>query len=143
MLSESPFSASEYQERGFTGPVQLFSPERAAAVLDAFQRAEHEAKRNPAGGQRTETRTKNGTVVKAGPGSPPSTHPLTWDATAPFASDPGLLDCCAEILGNDIVLWATVFWNKPPQTTVYIPCKFFASNPPLLVIYDCVLADCF
>ena len=48
----------------FTGPIQLFSPEWAAGVLDSYQRAEHEAKRNAEQGRGTETRTKNGTVLQ-------------------------------------------------------------------------------
>ena len=118
--SDSPFSAVEYRERGFTGPVTLFAPVQAERVRAAFDAATQQLISDVAGGGQ-ETVTKNGTRINSGKDLPPSTHPATWGDTLPFAQDEALLDLCSEILGPDLVLWATVFWAKPPHTTKYIP----------------------
>jgi hypothetical protein len=55
------------------------------------------------------------------PMTAPSTHPATWRETLPMATDERLLDLCAEALGPNLVLWATVFWLKQPGSTAYIP----------------------
>ena len=109
------FDASEYHSAGFTGPLQLFSAAEAEGVRRSFDAALQAA----ADGEGE--RTPNGTLLLSRTDGPPTTHPRTWDDTLPLARKSELLDRCAEILGPDLVLWATVFWHKPPRTTKYIP----------------------
>lgn len=120
--SGSKFSAQEYRDKGFTGPIRLFSSAQASAVAAAFFRG-------------TPLTNKQALSQRhQGPQKPPSTHPATWNDTLPMAKNPGLLDLAAEILGPDIVLWATVFWHKLPCSESYIPWQCVAE--PSLPLSD-------
>jgi hypothetical protein len=105
------FSAQEYREQGFTGPVRLFSAAQVSAVAAAFLSAPPVTSNRDALSQRSARGTQK----------PPSTHPATWNDTLPMAKHTGLLDLVTEVLGPDLVLWATVFWHKPPRSEGYIP----------------------
>ena len=113
---QSKFSAQEYRDKGFTGPVRLFSGAQASAVAAAFLR-EPPLTNKQALSQRSQGTKK-----------PPSTHPATWNETLPIAKDVGLLNLAEEILGPDVVLWATVFWHKPPCSEGYIPWQCVANH---------------
>ena len=114
---DSAFSASEYRERGFTGPVTLFSPAEAGLVRKVFD------------DQTSATAASDGVVTKNGTrlhnngarDTAPSTHPGTWADTLPMAQRASLLDLCSQVLGPNLVLWATVFWAKQPGNPNYIP----------------------
>ena len=111
------FSAQEYRDKGFTGPIRLFSSAQASAVAAAFFR----------GAPLTNKQILSQRHRGQGPQTPPSTHPATWNYTLPMAKNDDLLNVAAEILGPDVVLWATVFWHKPPCSDGYIPWQYVHS----------------
>ena len=111
--TRSSFSMHEYRTKGFTGPIRLFTPEQAAAVASAFLGDSVRAtNKEVLSGQ------KSAELLSR---QPPTTHPATWADTLPLAKDPKLLDLVEKVLGPDLVLWATVFWHKPPGSDGYIP----------------------
>lgn len=108
--SQSTFSAAEYRDQGFTGPVQLFSADQASAVAAAFLGASQVTNKQALSSGSEQPSQK-----------PPSTHPATWADTLQMAQDSSLLDLASNVLGPDVVLWATVFWHKAPGSEGYIP----------------------
>eukprot|EP01046_Picozoa_sp_COSAG06_P055835 COSAG06_NODE_10381_length_1691_cov_1.189070_1_plen_174_part_10 len=83
--SQSTFSADEYRDQGFTGPVQLFSADQASAVAAAFLGASQVTNKQA---------LSSGSEKHAQ--KPPSTHPATWADTLQMAQDSSLLDLASN-----------------------------------------------
>jgi hypothetical protein len=100
----SPFSADQYREEGYTGPIRLFSPEQAAVYRRSFYEAigQDEERPGPA------TSTVAGFNLQHRWAHEIATHPV-------------LLDRIEEVLGPNLVCWAMYFWYKEPHNGKYIP----------------------
>ncbi len=108
------FSVAQYQQDGFTGPVPLLSETEAAAGRQAFFTTigQTEATAGP-----TKERTAGLNLH----------HRWVHD----LATREDILDYVAQILGPDLVLWATVFWYKAPHNTTFIPWHQDATYWPM------------
>ncbi len=91
-------------QRGFAGPVRIFSRREAASLRESFYRTtginEHRPGKSPTSLARMHW-----------------ANDWVWD----MATHPDLLDIAEEILGPDIVLWNTAFWYKPYQGQKPVP----------------------
>ncbi|MGA1195773.1 MAG: phytanoyl-CoA dioxygenase family protein [Candidatus Latescibacterota bacterium] len=99
-----PFSAKQYTEEGYTGPISLLSQEQAAIYRQAFFNAigQDEKKPGPA------KSSVSGFNLK---------HRWAHD----IATHPILLNHIEEVLGPNLMCWAMYFWYKEPHNTKYIP----------------------
>ncbi len=117
MIANNPssgFSPDQYHQAGYTGPVPLLSDEAAAAARKAYFAAigQSEATAGP-----TEER--------------PGGFNLRYRWAYELATNQRILVHVERILGQDIVLWAMVFWYKEPHNSKYIPWHQDASYWPI------------
>ena len=108
------FSVEQYREEGYTGPVQIMSPEEAAGGRRAFFESIGQSERFP------------------GPtDEKPGGFNLRYRWAYDLAVQKNTLDHVEKILGSDIVLWAMVFWYKEPHNEKYIPWHQDATYWPM------------
>ena len=98
------FSAEQYRSEGYTGPVQILSPEQAGAARKSYFAAIGQSETSPG-------------ATDARPGGFNLHHRWAYDLGAHERT----LDYVEQILGPDIVLWAMAFWYKEPHNEKYIP----------------------
>jgi ectoine hydroxylase-related dioxygenase (phytanoyl-CoA dioxygenase family) len=84
------------RQRGFAGPMRIFSLREAAKLRESFYSTTGIDERRPGK-------------------SPTSLARMHWanDWVWEMATHSDLLDVAEEIIGEDIVLWNTAFWYKP------------------------------
>ncbi|WP_248927506.1 phytanoyl-CoA dioxygenase family protein [Paenibacillus hamazuiensis] len=100
----SPFSLKQYEEEGYSGPVQGLSLEEADRYYNLFFDALGQNKFAP------------------GPTKVPLSawhHKHRW--AYELATHKSIVDAMTQILGDDVVLWAMHFWYKEPGNGKYIP----------------------
>lgn len=108
------FSADQYRENGFTGPLQILTPGEAAEARRSFFGTIRQSEATP------------------GPmNEPPGGFDLRYRWVYDLATRNQVLDHAEQILGPDIVLWATVFWYKEPHNSSYIPWHQDATYWPM------------
>lgn len=98
------FSAQQYQDEGFTGPISVFHPEQTQTYYRAFFEAIGQNENEPGPAQAS----VSGFNLK---------HRWAHD----IATHPGILDHIEEVLGPNLMCWAMYFWYKEPHNTKYIP----------------------
>ena len=110
----SGFSPDQYRQTGFTGPVPLLSKEEAATGRKAYFTAIGQSEATAGS---TEER--------------PGGFNLRYRWAYELATNQRILDHVERILGQDIVLWAMVFWYKEPHNIKYIPWHQDATYWPM------------
>ncbi len=108
------FSRELYNHDGYTGPIQVLDDSTAAEGRRMFYAAVGMSENEP--GQ-----------MEQKPGGFDLRYRWAYD----LATTPLILDHIEELLGPDIVLWATAFWYKPPRTASYIPWHQDATYWPM------------
>lgn len=100
----SIFSADQYRDQGYTGPLPFLSSEQAAKYRRAFFEAVGQNEENPG----PATSSVSGFNLK---------HPWAHEIT----THPTILDHIQSVLGPNLMCWAMYFWYKEPHNTKYIP----------------------
>ena len=108
-------SSEQYTSEGFTGPIRVLSPDAAQSARTRFYASIGQSETNP------------------GPmADRPGGFDLRYRWAYDLATKPAILDHVEQILGPDIVLWATVFWYKEPHNKSYIPWHQDATYWPMV-----------
>lgn len=92
------------RERGFIGPIRIFSQSDAARLRESFYRTAGIDERRPGKQPRPLSQMH-------------WEHSWVWD----MATHTDLLDIAEEILGPDLVMWSTNFWYKPHEGQKPVP----------------------
>jgi len=94
-FSLSPDEAARFHEQGYLGPFALCSPDEMAAL-----RRRIETDVLPTDGSNPRNRLQ--------------CRHLDRRVVHDIVTDPAILDRVASLLGDDLILWATYFFNKEP-----------------------------
>jgi Protein involved in biosynthesis of mitomycin antibiotics/polyketide fumonisin len=98
------FSLKQYREDGYSGPIRGLTLQEAEEGCDRFFAALGQSKYEP-GPARTDLSAWH--------------HKRRW--AYDLATHPAIVEAMAQILGENVVLWAMHFWYKEPGNEKYIP----------------------
>lgn len=114
-ISLTPTEADQYRNQGYCGPFKLCSPEEMSEIKAAI-RANVLSKNGPMGIPRLDRHVDSR---------------LVYD----LCSHPSIIDRASSILGPDLVLWFSEFFDKPPGEKTEIPFHkgtlFFPIEPQI------------
>lgn len=114
-ISLTTAEANQYRDRGYCGPFRLCSPEEMSEIKAAI-RANVLSKNGPLGIPRTDRHVDNRIVYD-------------------LCSHPNIIERVASLLGPDLVLWWSAFFDKLPGVATEIPLHqgshFFPIEPQM------------
>lgn len=115
ILAPACFSTRQYQQEGYTGPIQFCSTEAAAQWRSDFYRVI---------GQQEENSGPTDMNLSA------FHHRHRW--AYDICSHPAIVDAISTLLdSDDVVLWAMHFWYKEPGNSKFIPWHQDANYWPM------------
>lgn len=98
------FSLQQYEQSGFSGPVQGLTLQEADEGYQLFFKSINQSQYNP-------SKTELGLSAWH--------HKYLW--AYQLATHPSIVTRMQQILGPDLVLWAMHFWYKEPSNEKFIP----------------------
>lgn len=114
----TPTQVERFQSDGWIAPIDVFSPDEAAALLAKFEAAEAHYPGQLAAKNRN------------------NAH-LSFPFLADLATDSRIVERAQSIVGDDIVLWSSVLFVKDPDSSAFVSwhqdATYMALDPPNFV----------
>lgn len=114
-ISLTPAEAAQYRDQGYCGPFKLCSPEQMSEIKVAI---------------------RDNVLSQSGPmGIPRLDRHADRRIVYDLCANPNIIERVASLLGPDLVLWFSEFFDKPPGETTEIPFHkgtyFFPIEPQI------------